>query len=244
MNLLRCSASHGRIGSLRPVRFLLRQGDTMEENASFTNVTAHASQEESDELSEEGRARKRQEQADARARGQAGRKGLVIINTGNGKGKTTAALGLLMRCWGQDLRGVMFQFLKAKTGKWGEIRAAQRMGIEITPLGKGFTWMSENIEQDRALAQFCWEQCREKIESGLYDIVILDEITYPLKYGWLAIEDVLTTLRQRDPRLHIVMTGRDAPEALIAYADLVTEMREIKHPYKLQGIRAQKGIEF
>ncbi len=217
----------------------------MNEDHSITNVYSHASpKEEIDELSDEGRARIRQEQAEARARSKAGRKGLVIVNTGNGKGKTTAALGLLMRSWGQDFRVVMLQFLKAKTGKWGEIRAAQRMGVEITPLGQGFTWMSENIEQDRVLAQACWQQCREKIESGLYDVVILDEITYALKYGWLDIEEVLTTLRQRDPQLHVVITGRDAPEELIDYADLVTEMREIKHPYKLEGVRAQKGIEF
>jgi cob(I)alamin adenosyltransferase len=217
----------------------------MNKDHSITNAYSHAShKEEVDELSDEGRARIRQEQAEARARSKAGRKGLVIVNTGNGKGKTTAALGLLMRSWGQDFRVVMLQFLKAKTGKWGEIRAAQRMGIEITPLGQGFTWMSENIEQDRALAQACWQQCREKIESGLYDVVILDEITYALKYGWLDIEEVLTTLRQRDPQMHIVITGRDAPEELIDYADLVTEMREIKHPYKLEGVRAQKGIEF
>lgn len=216
----------------------------MYEDSSITDDVSQVSEEEIDNLSEEGRARKRKEQADARARGKAGRKGLVIVNTGKGKGKTTAALGLLMRCWGQDFRVVMLQFLKAKTGKWGEIRAAQRMGVEITPLGQGFTWMSENIEQDCALAQACWLQCREKIESGLYDVVILDEITYPLKYGWLDIEEVINTLRQRDPQMHVVITGRDAPEALIAYADLATEMREIKHPYKLQGVRAQKGIEF
>ncbi len=216
----------------------------MSKDTSALHTPSYSEQRARDELSEEGRARKRQEQADARARGHAGRKGLVIVNTGNGKGKTTAALGLLMRCWGQDMRVVMLQFLKAKTGKWGEIRAAQRMGVEITPLGKGFSWMSENIEQDRAVAQACWQQCREKIESGLYDIVVMDEITYPLKYGWLGLEEVLTTLRQRDPKLHIVITGRDAPQELIDYADLVTEMREIKHPYKLQGIRAQKGIEF
>lgn len=216
----------------------------MHEDVSITDTVLHVSEEKVDELSEEGRARKRKEQADARARGKAGRRGLVIVNTGNGKGKTTAALGLLMRCWGQDFRVVMLQFLKAKTGKWGEIRAAQRMGVEITPLGQGFTWMSENIEQDRALAQACWQQCREKIESGLYDVVILDEITYPLKYGWLDIEEVLNTLQQRDPQMHVVITGRDASEELLAYADLATEMREIKHPYRLQGVRAQKGIEF
>ena len=216
----------------------------MSEDIAADRVSQSPEQEGIDELSDEGRARKRQEQADARAKGRAGRKGLVIVNTGNGKGKTTAALGLLMRCWGQDLRVVMLQFLKAKTGKWGEIRAAQRMGVEVTPLGKGFSWMSENIEQDRLVAQACWQQCREKIESGLYDIVIMDEITYPLKYGWLTHEEVFSVLRQRDPQLHIVITGRDASQELIDFADMVTEMREIKHPYKLQGVRAQKGIEF
>src|SRR5271157_300180 len=106
----------------------------MNEDHSKINAYSHASpKEEIDELSDEGRARIRQEQAEARARSKAGRKGLVIVNTGNGKGKTTAALGLLMRNWGQDFRVVMLQFLKAKTGKWGEIRAAQRMGVEITP---------------------------------------------------------------------------------------------------------------
>jgi cob(I)alamin adenosyltransferase len=196
-----------------------------------------------DELSDEGRARKRQALSEARAK-RAPKKGLVIVNTGNGKGKTTAALGLLMRAWGQNLRVVMLQFLKAKTGNWGEIRAAQRMGIEIIPLGQGFTWVSANLEQDRALAQACWQQCRERIESGQYDVVIMDELTYALKYGWLDIADVLEVLRKRDPMQHIVITGRDAPSELIEFADLVTEMREIKHPYKTQGILAQKGIEF
>ncbi len=218
---------------------------TEQDNQPTQSPTTTPTQEETyDQQSAEGRSHKRQEQAEARARGKKSRKGLVILNTGNGKGKTTAALGLLMRSWGQDLRVVMLQFLKAKTGRWGEIRAAQRMGVEIIPLGKGFTWMSENIEQDRALAQECWQQCREKIESNLYDVVIMDEITYPLKYQWLELEEVLTTLRNRNPQMHIVITGRDAPEELIDFADLVTEMREIKHPYKAQGIRAQKGIEF
>lgn len=203
-----------------------------------------SAEDEIEELSEEGRARVRQELANARARRQPGRKGLVIVNTGNGKGKTTAALGVLLRSWGQDMRVVMLQFLKATTGRWGEIRAAERMGVEIIPLGKGFTWLSENLEQDRALAQACWEQCREKIESDLYDVVIMDEFTYILNYGWVDIVDVIETLQSRNPLLHIIITGRNAPPALIEYADLVTEMREIKHPYKTQGVHAQKGIEF
>jgi cob(I)alamin adenosyltransferase len=200
--------------------------------------------EEPDELSEEGRARIRQELAEKRASRKRGRTGLVMVHTGDGKGKTTAALGLLLRSWGQGMRVVMLQFLKAHTGKWGEIRAAQRLGIEIIPLGQGFTWDSANLEHDRALAQQCWLQCREKIECDQYDVVIMDEITYPLNYGWLALDEVLSTLRNRNPQLHVVLTGRDAPAALIEYADLVTEMCEIKHPYKTQGILAQKGIEF
>jgi cob(I)alamin adenosyltransferase len=167
-----------------------------------------------------------------------------MVHTGDGKGKTTAALGLLLRSWGQGMRVVMLQFLKAHTGKWGEIRAAQRMGIEIIPLGQGFTWDSENLEYDRALAQQCWQQCREKIASDQYDVVVMDEITYPLNYGWLDLEEVLTTLSSRNPAMHVILTGRDAPTALIEYADLVTEMREIKHPYRTQGVMAQKGTEF
>ncbi len=197
-----------------------------------------------DDLSPEGRARKRQEQAEARARGTARRHGLVIVYTGQGKGKTTAALGLLLRAWGQDFHVVMLQFLKATTGRWGEIRAAERMGVEIIPLGNGFTWQSKDLEQDKALARECWARCREKIESGVYDIVIMDEITYAFKYRWLDLDEVLEVLRKRDTRLHVVLTGRDAPEALIEFADLVSEVREIKHPYRLQGVRAQKGIEF
>ncbi len=215
-----------------------------EEDTDTSKTSEPSTQHEIDELSEEGRIRKRQEQAEARARGTSGRKGLVIVNTGNGKGKTTAALGLLMRSWGQNLRVVMLQFMKATTGKWGEIRAAQQMGVEIIPGGKGFTWMSKNIQEDREAAQACWQACREKIASDQYDIVIMDELTYTFKYGWIDVEEVITTLRQRNPAIHIVITGRNAPQSLIDYADLVTEMREIKHPYKLQGVRAQKGIEF
>ncbi len=197
-----------------------------------------------EDLSEEGRARKREEQRQARQRAQKGGKGLVIVNTGNGKGKTTAALGILLRAWGRDMKVVMLQFIKAQTANWGESRAAKKMGAEIIPLGAGFTWLSKDIERDKALAQQCWALCREKIESGEYDIVILDEITYCFKFGWLDLNEVLDVLRRRDPMQHVVITGRDAPEQLIEFADLVTEMREIKHPYKQQGIKAQKGIEF
>jgi cob(I)alamin adenosyltransferase len=141
------------------------------------------------------------------------------------------------------MRVVMLQFIKAKTGKWGEIRAAEKMGVEMVPLGEGFTWTSKDIEHDRALAEEGWAQCRERILSGNYDIVILDEMTYCLKFGWLDVAQVLETLRARPPTQHVIITGRDAPPELIEFADLVTEMREVKHPYRA-GIRAQPGVEF
>ena len=173
-------------------------------------------------------------------------KGLVIVNTGNGKGKTTAALGVLTRAWGRDMKVAMFQFLKSKTGNWGEIRAAEKMGVEMTPLGDGFTWTSKDIEIDKALAREGWELCKEKIlaPDGEYDIVILDEFTYTLHYEWLPVDEILDVLAQRPPMRHVVITGRDAPQELIDYADLVTEMRLVKHPYEDQGIKAQRGIEF
>lgn len=197
---------------------------------------------ELDAISDEGRARIRKELAEIRAQRVPAR-GLVIVNTGNGKGKTTAALGVLLRAWGQDMRVVMLQFLKAQTGKWGEVRAAQRIGVEIIPLGEGFTWTSKDLEHDRAIAQSCWQLCREKVESKQYDVVIMDEITYAINYGWLDLEEVLSVLRQRDPHIHVILTGRDAPPALLEYADLATEMNEIKHPFH-QGMLAQKGIDF
>ncbi len=168
---------------------------------------------------------------------------LVIVNTGNGKGKTTAALGLLLRAWGRDMRVCMLQFMKTTTGNYGENRAAKKLGIELIPLGKGFTWLSKDIEEDIAMAQHCWSLAKEKLNSGDYDVVILDELTYPITYGWIPIDEVLEALRSRAPDLHVVITGRDAPEELIDFADLVTEMREIKHPYD-RGVKAQPGLEF
>jgi cob(I)alamin adenosyltransferase len=196
-----------------------------------------------EELTEAGRARIRTELEAQRRRPDRRTKGLVIVNTGNGKGKTTAALGIVLRAWGRDMRVIMLQFIKHQTANWGESRAAQKLGIEIIPLGSGFTWLSKDLEQDRALARAGWERCRVAIASGEYDIVILDELTYCFKYGWLDLADVLEVLRQRPEGQHVIVTGRDAPPELIDFADLVTEMREIKHPFAA-GVKAQKGIEF
>ena len=171
------------------------------------------------------------------------RKALVMLYTGNGKGKTTAALGMLMRAWGRGMKICMLSFIKNENSNFGEERAAKEMGVELIPLGAGFTWLSKDLEKDKALAQRCWALCKDKIASGDYDIVILDEITYPLTYGWLDIDEVIETLRNRPENLHVVLTGREAPQPLIDFADLVTEMREIKHPFT-QGIKAQPGVDF
>jgi cob(I)alamin adenosyltransferase len=179
------------------------------------------------------------EQADAKQP----RKALVVVNTGNGKGKTTAALGVLLRAWGRGLNVCILQFIKSTTSNYGETRALKKMGIEAISLGAGFTWLSKDIEKDKALARELWEQCKGKIGSGDYDVVVLDEITYPLTYGWLPVDEVIAFLRDRPKRTHVIITGRDAPQELIDFADLVTEMREIKHPFQ-QGLKAQPGIEF
>jgi cob(I)alamin adenosyltransferase len=171
------------------------------------------------------------------------RKALVVLYTGHGKGKTTAALGMLLRAWGRGMKVCMLSFIKEQTANFGEERAARKLGIELIPLGGGFTWLSKDIEQDKALARRCWELCKQKIASGEYDIVVLDEITYPITYGWLDVDEVIATLRQRPANLHVVLTGRDAHEKLIEFADLVTEMREVKHPFTT-GIKAQPGVDF
>ena len=170
-------------------------------------------------------------------------KGLVIVNTGHGKGKTTAAMGVLLRAWGRGLKVIMLQFIKHTTANFGEQRGAQKMGIEMRAMGDGFTWRSRNLEESADMAKAHWEDCKEIIAAGEYDLVVLDEFTYPLHYGWIPVEEVIETLKQRPEMQHVIITGRHAPEALIEYADLVTEMKVVKHPYK-EGIKAQPGIEF
>lgn len=174
----------------------------------------------------------------------AARNALVIVNTGDGKGKTTAALGLLMRAAGRGMRVCMIQFLKSERGKWGETRAAQKLGIEWYQMGDGFTWKSKDLDDTRAKARLAWEFAQEKIQSGGYDLIVLDEFTYPLSYGWLDTTAVIAWLKRHRPTgLHLVITGREAPPELIDYADLVTEMKAVKHPFE-KGIKAQAGIEF
>lgn len=168
---------------------------------------------------------------------------LVLLFTGDGKGKTSAALGVTLRAWGRSWKICWLQFIKSKTSHFGETRAAEAMGIEMIALGDGFTWLSEDIEKDIGLAQEAWELAKQKIESAQYDLVVLDEVTYPITYGWLEVDEVIETLRDRPENVHIILTGRDAAPELLEFADLVTEMREVKHPFQ-QGIKAQPGIDF
>jgi cob(I)alamin adenosyltransferase len=169
-------------------------------------------------------------------------RGLLLVNTGNGKGKSTAAFGVAFRAIGQGMAVSIIQFIK---GKWktGEQEAARRLGLELMPMGKGFTWESKNIEEDKRLMRAAWATASEKILSGRYDLIILDEINYVLGYGYVGVAEVVDTLRSRPVHVHVVLTGRNAPQEIISIADCVTEMRDIKHPYR-SGIPAQKGIDF
>lgn len=170
--------------------------------------------------------------------------GLLIVFTGNGKGKTTAALGMALRAAGHGMRVLILQFIK---GSWvyGELLSLRKLDqIRIKTLGSGFTWNKENLDEDRRLAEEGWQEAQDEISQGRYEMIILDELNIVLSYGLLSLERVLHTLKKRPSGLHVVVTGRNAPDALLEVADLVTEMSVVKHPFHDQGLKAQKGIEF
>lgn len=172
-------------------------------------------------------------------------RGLVIVNTGAGKGKTTAALGMVLRSLGHGFRVAIVQFIK---GAWepAEKRAFEPWGeqLQFHATGEGFTWETQDKERDKAMAQAGWEVAMRYLADPQFKLVLLDEVNIALKKGYLSMEQVLDGINQRPPLTHVILTGRNAPEALIERADLVTEMSLIKHPLKLQRIRAQAGIEF
>ena len=174
------------------------------------------------------------------------RRGLVILNTGDGKGKSTAAFGLALRAFGrQHVHGKqvrIFQFMKVPTARFGEHRMFEQIGLPIEGLGDGFSWKSKDLEHSAQLARDGWAKARADILSGERFLVVLDEITYPLIYGWLPLQDVLDTLAARPRDVHVCLTGRRCPEEIIAIADTVTEMKLIKHAFQA-GIPAQRGIE-
>lgn len=169
-------------------------------------------------------------------------KGLVIVNTGNGKGKTTAALGLVLRAWGNGLKVAVIQFVKSPGRGTGEQKALTRMGIEMLTVGAGFVFDPEDTGRHRELAIQQWENAKERIKSSAYDMIVLDEITYPLQFGWISVEEMLGVLKARPSSLHVVVTGRNAPQPLIEFADTVVEITDVKHHFR-QGVKSQKGIE-
>lgn len=170
------------------------------------------------------------------------RRGLVIVNTGDGKGKSTAAFGLAMRAMGRGKSVHIFQFMKVPSARFGEHRMAEKMGLPIEGLGDGFSWKSKDLEQSARLAREGWQRARRAIMGGEQFLVVLDEITYPIRYGWLPLDDVLEALRTRPSHVHVCLTGRGCPQEIVDIADTVTEMRPIKHAFDA-GVPAQRGIE-
>lgn len=170
-------------------------------------------------------------------------KSLLLINTGDGKGKSTAAFGTVMRAVARGWRVAVIQFLKS--GEWsvGEEKVARDLGVDWWAVGDGFTWDSEDLDESQAIALAGWEHAKERIGSAVYDLVVLDEVTYPINFGWIDSEDVLNTLHTRPEKVNVILTGRDAPDALIEIADTVTEMRKVKHAFDA-GVMARRGIDY
>ncbi len=191
------------------------------------------------------RMKKRMEVQQKRLEKRNKEKGLILVFTGHGKGKTTAALGIALRTLGHDQSVAVIQFIK---GGWepGEVKALKSFGKLLSwhSLGEGFTWETQNRHRDEELVSLAWQKSLVYLRSKEYKLVILDEINIALKLGYISIENVLKGIKERPPFTHVVLTGRNAPEELIENADLVTEMTLIHHPFKEQGVKAQAGIEF
>lgn len=170
------------------------------------------------------------------------RRGLVLVHTGNGKGKSTAAFGLALRAHGRGKAVKIYQFMKVPSARFGEHRVFEQLGVPIIGLGDGFSWKSKDLDHSAELARHGWAQAEQTIRAGEHFLVVLDEIMYPLRYGWIELEPVLQALRERPSHVHVVLTGRGAPQELIDLADTVTEMGMVKHHFKA-GVPAQRGIE-
>lgn len=169
---------------------------------------------------------------------------LLIVITGTGKGKSTSAFGTMLRGWARGYRIGVFQFVKSGKWKVGEHRAARELaGIHWEKMGDGWTWTSRDLDQTAELARDGWEEVKRRLAAEAYDMLVLDEFTYAMSFGWVDTGDVVATLRDRPGFQHVIVTGRDAPPELIEVADLVTEVRKVKHPFD-KGIRGQQGIEW
>jgi cob(I)alamin adenosyltransferase len=170
-------------------------------------------------------------------------KSVVIVNTGDGKGKSSSAFGVMVRGVARGWRVAVVQLIKSGQWKVGEEKIGRQLGVDWWTIGEGFTWDSTDLTRDQAVAREAWAQAKALIAAGEHQLVILDEITYPMTWGWISTDDVVDAIRHRPPTVNVVATGRDAPQALVDVADTVTEMRMVKHAFE-QGINAMKGIEY
>jgi cob(I)alamin adenosyltransferase len=168
---------------------------------------------------------------------------IVLLNTGLGKGKSSAAFGVMARGWARGWNVAVVQFIKGGKWKTGERKLADQLGIEWHTLGDGFTWESEDMDETVAKGRHAWEVARAKLASGEHQLLILDEVTYAVAYGWVPVEEVVAGVKARAPKTNVVMTGRNAPPELVEVADTATEMVKLKHAYD-EGIKAIKGIEY
>ncbi len=167
---------------------------------------------------------------------------LVLVNTGHGKGKSTAAFGTMIRGVARGWNVCVIQFIKSGKWKVGEEEIGRRLGVDWWTIGDGFTWNSKDMDETEARAREAWVTSKEKLASGEYEMVLLDEITYPINFGWIDIDEVATAIRGRPEHVNVIATGRDAPAGLIDVADTVTEMTKVKHAFD-RGIRAKRGID-
>jgi cob(I)alamin adenosyltransferase len=168
---------------------------------------------------------------------------LVLLNTGDGKGKSTAAFGVVMRGVARGWRVSVIQFIKSGKWKVGEEKVALSLGVEWAKTGDGFTWLSDDLERSRARAGAAWELAARTLAAGEHQLVVLDEITYPLKWGWIDIAEAVAAIRARPEHVNVILTGRDAPPELIEVADTVTEMVKVRHAYD-RGVRGKRGLDF
>ena len=186
---------------------------------------------------------KRKSARDKILAGKTREKGLLIVHTGKGKGKTTAAMGLVLRALGKGLRVAVVQFIKGQWETGEKLALARFENCRFYTLGEGFTWETQDKERDIKAVRNAWQRARTLIEDGSCDLLLLDEINIALRYDYLPLEELLEVLANKPAALHVVLTGRNAPQGLIEASDLTTDMTEIKHPFRA-GIRAQEGIEF
>lgn len=168
---------------------------------------------------------------------------LVLVNTGNGKGKSSAAFGVAVRAIARGWRVRVVQFLKSGRWRTGEATLLPDLGVEWWEAGDGFTWDAEDLDESEALARAAWEHTKQQLRDDTLNLLVLDEVTYPVNWGWIELEDIVTAIRERSPTVHVVLTGRDCPAELIDLADTVTEMREIKHAFH-DGVMARRGIDY